>query len=101
MDNKYPSAAADAQDASASVAESPSADLAILQKELAAQKDEYLRLAAHFDNFKSAPGAIPSNKPRPKRSPSSAICCPFSTISNAPWPPSNLFPLTNYIKAWK
>ena len=52
MDNNYPSAAADAQDASASVAESPSADLAILQKELAAQKDDYLRLAADFDNFK-------------------------------------------------
>ena len=52
MDNNYPSAAADAQDASASVAESPSADLAILQKELAAQKDEYLRLAADFDNFR-------------------------------------------------
>jgi molecular chaperone GrpE len=52
MDNKYPSAAADAQDASASVAESPSADLAILQKELGAQKDVYLRLATDFDNFK-------------------------------------------------
>lgn len=31
-------------------AESP--DLAVLQKELAAQKDDYLRLAADFDNFR-------------------------------------------------
>ena len=52
MDNNYPSAAADAQNAPVSVAESPSADPAMLQKELAAQKDDYLRLAADFDNFK-------------------------------------------------
>jgi molecular chaperone GrpE len=52
MDNNYLSAAADAQNAPVSVAESPSADPAMLQKELAAQKDDYLRLAADFDNFK-------------------------------------------------
>ena len=52
MDSSYPSPATDAQNAPAPVAESPSADLAILQKELAAQKDDYLRLAADFDNFK-------------------------------------------------
>ena len=34
------------------IAESPSADLAILQKESAAHEDDYLRLAADFDNFK-------------------------------------------------
>jgi len=49
MDDSYPSAATDAQNAPASVADSPSAELAILQKELAAQKDDYLRLAADFD----------------------------------------------------
>ena len=52
MDDSYPSSATDAQNAPASVADSPSAELAILQKELAAQKDDYLRLAADFDNFK-------------------------------------------------
>ena len=52
MDSNYPSPATDAQNAPAPVAESPPADLAILQKELAAQKDDYLRLAADFDNFK-------------------------------------------------
>ena len=34
------------------VAESPSADPALLQTALAAQKDDYLRLAADFDNFR-------------------------------------------------
>ena len=52
MEDNYPSAATDAQNAPTSVAESPPADLAILQKELAAQKDDYLRLAADFANFK-------------------------------------------------
>jgi len=52
MGNNYPSAATDAQNAPVSVAESPSADLDLLQKELAAQKDDYLRLAADFNNFK-------------------------------------------------
>jgi len=50
---------------------------------------------------KSAPGAIPHDKPLPKRNPSSATRCPFSTISNALWPPNNLLPLNNYIKVWK
>ena len=46
-----PSSAADTQNPPASVADAASADSAILQKELAAQKDDYLRLAADFDNF--------------------------------------------------
>ena len=46
-----PSSATDAQNPPASVADAASADPAILQKELAAQKDDYLRLAADFDNF--------------------------------------------------
>ncbi|MEN6426874.1 MAG: nucleotide exchange factor GrpE [Phycisphaerales bacterium] len=46
-----PSSAADAQNPPASVADAASADLTVLQKELAAQKDNYLRLAADFDNF--------------------------------------------------
>jgi len=52
MDNTYPSPPTDAQNAPTSAAESPLADLAILQKELAAQKEHCLRLAADFDNFK-------------------------------------------------
>ena len=52
MDSSYPSVATDVQNAPVSVAESPPADLALLQKELAAQKEDYLRLAADFDNFK-------------------------------------------------
>jgi molecular chaperone GrpE len=36
----------------APVADSPSADPALLQTALAAQKDDYLRLAADFDNFR-------------------------------------------------
>jgi len=46
-----PSSATDAQNPPASVADAASADPAILQKEWAAQKDDYLRLAADFDNF--------------------------------------------------
>jgi molecular chaperone GrpE len=46
-----PSSAADAQNPPASVADAASVDPARLQKELAAQKDDYLRLAADFDNF--------------------------------------------------
>jgi molecular chaperone GrpE len=52
MDSSYPSPATGAQNALAPVAESPPADLAILQQELAAQKNDYLRLAADFNNFK-------------------------------------------------
>jgi molecular chaperone GrpE len=46
-----PSSATDAPDSLTSVADAATADPAILQKELAAQKDNYLRLAADFDNF--------------------------------------------------
>jgi len=46
-----PSSATDAQNPPASVVNAASADPAILQKELATQKDDYLRLAADFDNF--------------------------------------------------
>ena len=46
-----PNAALDAQNPPASVADAASADLTIPQKELAAQKDNYLRLAADFDDF--------------------------------------------------
>ncbi|MGA2631899.1 MAG: nucleotide exchange factor GrpE [Terriglobia bacterium] len=52
MDLNHPRPATDSQNAPAPVADSASADPAILQKELAAQKDDYLRLAADFDNFK-------------------------------------------------
>jgi molecular chaperone GrpE len=45
------SSATDASRPPASVADAASADPAVLQKELAAQKDDYLRLAADFDNF--------------------------------------------------
>jgi molecular chaperone GrpE len=41
----------DSQNA-AGVADASSVDPAILQQQLAAQKDDYLRLAADFDNFK-------------------------------------------------
>ena len=47
-----PSSATDAQNPPASVADAVSIDPVILQKDLAAQKDDYLRLAADFDNFK-------------------------------------------------
>ncbi len=46
-----PSSATDTQNPPASVADAASADPAILQRELAAQKEAYLRLAADFDNF--------------------------------------------------
>lgn len=46
-----PGSETDAQNPPASVADAVSADPALLQKELAAQKDDYLRLAADFDNF--------------------------------------------------
>ena len=52
MDPKHRSPATDSQNAPASVADAGSADPAILQKELAAPKDDYLRLAADFDNFR-------------------------------------------------
>jgi len=46
-----PNSVTDTQNPPASVADAASAGPAILQKELAAQKDDYLRLAADFDNF--------------------------------------------------
>ena len=46
-----PNSVTDAQNPPASVADAVSADPAILQKELAARKDEYLRLKADYDNF--------------------------------------------------
>ena len=46
-----PSSATDMQNPPTSVADAASADPAILQKELAAQKDDYVRLTAEFDNF--------------------------------------------------
>ena len=46
-----PSSATDLQNPPASVADAASVDPAVLQKELAAQKADYLRLAADFDNF--------------------------------------------------
>jgi molecular chaperone GrpE len=52
MDLNHPGPATDSQNAPASVADFASTDPAILQKELAARKDDYLRLAADFDNFK-------------------------------------------------
>jgi molecular chaperone GrpE len=48
---EHPDSATDTQDPPASVADAASADPAMLQKELAALKDDYLRLAADFDNF--------------------------------------------------
>lgn len=47
-----PSSATDAPHPPALVANAAPADPAILQKELAAQKDNYLRPAADFDNFR-------------------------------------------------
>lgn len=52
VDHSHRGPAADSQNAPASVADAGYADPAILQKELAAQKDDYLRLAADFDNFR-------------------------------------------------
>ncbi len=46
-----PNSATDAQNLPASVADAASADPAVLQRELAAQKEDYRRLAADFDNF--------------------------------------------------
>jgi len=46
-----PNSATVTQNPPTSVADAPSADPATLQKALAAQKDDYLRLAADFDNF--------------------------------------------------
>jgi molecular chaperone GrpE len=46
-----PNSVANAQNLPASVDDAVSADPTILQKELAAQKDDYLRLAADFDKF--------------------------------------------------
>jgi len=48
---KPPSSATDTQNPPTSVTDAASADPAILQKELAGQKDNYARLAAEFDNF--------------------------------------------------
>jgi molecular chaperone GrpE len=48
---EHPSSVTDAQNPPASVADATSTDPAILQKELAAQKDNVLRLTADFDNF--------------------------------------------------
>ena len=50
--SNHPSPATDSPDAVASVADSAALDPTRLQKELTAQKDDYLRLAADFDNFK-------------------------------------------------
>jgi molecular chaperone GrpE len=52
IDPEPPGSATHAQNPTSSVADAVSADPAILQKDLAAQKDDYLRLAADFDNFK-------------------------------------------------
>ena len=48
---ELPSSATDPQNPSASVADAASADPATLRRQLAAQKDEYLRLSDDFDNF--------------------------------------------------
>jgi len=52
MNSNHQSSATESQNEQASAADFVSDDLAILQKELAEQKDVYLRLAADFDNFK-------------------------------------------------
>ena len=52
MDHKHQSPATDSQNEQSSTADSASADLVIMQTELVKQKDDYLRLAADFDNFK-------------------------------------------------
>jgi len=51
MKSKHPSPATTAQHVAASEAASAAADPAILLQELAKQKDDYLRLAADFDNL--------------------------------------------------
>ena len=52
MGPQPPAPAAELQKEATSVATSASADPHMLQKELTAQKDAYLRLAADFDNFR-------------------------------------------------
>jgi len=52
MDPNHPSPATHSQNAPPPVAVCALDDPAILQKTLAAQKDDYLRLAADFDNFR-------------------------------------------------
>ena len=52
MDPNPPNPSTEVQPAPASGADAASADPAILQKELAIQQDDYLRLVADFDNFK-------------------------------------------------
>ena len=52
MDSSFPSAATEAENAPAPAAEVLSADLTKLQQKLATQEEDYLRLAAEFDNFK-------------------------------------------------
>ena len=52
MDSNPSSPTTELENPPASVADTVLADPAILQKELAAQKEDYLRLAADFDNFK-------------------------------------------------
>ena len=49
---KPPSPTTDVPDAAAAAAATAAADPTILQQELAAQQDDYLRLAADFDNFR-------------------------------------------------
>lgn len=52
MDPNHPSPAGDSQSVPLSIADAAPADPATLQKEPAAQKHDYLRLAADFDNFR-------------------------------------------------
>ena len=52
MDLNHPNPATVSRSATASVDLSAPANSAILLRELAAQRDDYLRLAADFDNFK-------------------------------------------------
>jgi len=48
---ELPNSVTDARNPPVSVTDAASADPAILQQQLAAQKDDYLRLTADFDNF--------------------------------------------------
>ena len=52
MDLNHPDPAVDSRNAPASVDPSAPADSAVLLKQLAARENDYLRLAADFDNFK-------------------------------------------------
>lgn len=52
MNPDLPSPASDSKNATTSVADAALADPVILPESLAAPKDQYLRLAADFDNFK-------------------------------------------------